>query len=228
MKLVPLDLVRHQRRDHVVQVGGRGDRDGQRRGAVPVPLAPPARRRDAPPAPRCRRRWRGEICSGSWPSTTRSTAAMQDGSRCDGVDEGAGIGLVRVGARVEARPDPLVGRLEGAHRHVARRAQDRGVGPDVQVDGVAADDLVGLDRASRPADPPLGRRRRAWTDLRALLVRQPHPHSSASRMPPQPPYQGQLSPHGPASHASQRARTRAGRGSYARARGPVLVMRGLG
>ena len=136
-QLVPLDLEGDERRDQVVHVRGARDQDRVRAVAGVVPAPPPRRRVDLLPLRdrRCRS-WR--TTSASWPRITRwAPVGHRVGHAPDRVDERADVGLVAVGERMQARAHRPVRRLEHAQVRLAARAQQRVVGPLVELDLVA-------------------------------------------------------------------------------------------
>ncbi len=132
--------------------------DGERAPAVVAPHAPPRRRLGALPAldrlAQRRRELLGELAEHD-PLDAVHTARQA----VYGIDERTRVGQRLVRAGVQAGADALVGRHEGAQLHVARATQDRAVGADVQLDGVA------LGRWGRAADA--GQRMRALAGDRA-------------------------------------------------------------
>ena len=131
--LVPLDLVRDERRDQVVEVGGRGEQDGERALAVVEPAPPAGGRLERLPV-----------------LDRADAGALEDdrllahhdhlrvgdlvGESPRRVEEGAEVELLGGRQRVQARVHRAVARLEHAHERLARRAQQRRVRAVVELD----------------------------------------------------------------------------------------------
>ncbi len=135
VELVPLDLVRGQDRDQVVDIGGRRDERRERRAAVPAQRAPAAARAHRGPAL--------DIESGLAELTVvlaehdAADARHALGQPARAVRECREVRLGILGAEVEARPSVAMRLLERAHADIATRPQERVIRPDIEVDLVA-------------------------------------------------------------------------------------------
>ena len=131
--LVPLDLVGDQRRDEVVDVGLRGEQDGEHLVAAVVPA--PAARGRLDRVPLLERPDAGA-------AEERRLLAHDDdldadhrlGQAPDRVDEGAEVDLVALGQRVQRGAHRHVRGLEHAQARLAAGAQQRGVRALVELD----------------------------------------------------------------------------------------------
>ena len=144
-QLVPLDLVGDQRRDQVVEVGGRREQHRHRPLLVVVPAAAPGRRLERRPVVER---------ADALPGEDLRLLAHDDharrgdlvGQAPDRVEEGAEVELLRAGQGVQARGHRAVRRLQHAQQRLAARAQQRRVRAVVELD------LVGdLLRGARAA-----------------------------------------------------------------------------
>ena len=136
--LVPLDLVRDERRDQVVEVRGGGEQDGERALAVVEPAAPARGRLERLPV-----------------LDRADAGALEDdrllahhdhlrvgdlvGQAPRGVEEGAEVELLGGRQRVQARVHRAMARLEHAHQRLAGGAQQRRVGAVVELDLVGGE-----------------------------------------------------------------------------------------
>src|SRR5262249_3448818 len=136
VQLVPLDLVRDQRRDDVVDVGLAGHVYRQGLRAVVVPLPAAAGRLHRLPVLDAGAERAGEML-GELTEHHALDGAGDGGQAVDGVDEGARVERAGIRPRVEARVHIAMRRLEGAQPNLTRAAQHRTVGADVQLDLLA-------------------------------------------------------------------------------------------
>ena len=133
VQLVELDLVGDEGGDQVVEVRARRDQHGERAGAVVVPAPPAGRRLDGLPVVQGAEAVAGE---------RRRLLTHDDELRAPhagrepvgGVQEGAEVELLGVGAGVQARAHRAVRGLEDAQERLARRPQQRAVGAVVELD----------------------------------------------------------------------------------------------
>ena len=137
MELVPLDLQRDQLRDHVVDIGRTGNIDRERVFAVVVVTAAPARRALHLPALDIHSKPSLEDLGGL---AEHDAPGVDDRGRepAERIDERARVGLRRTGFRVKNRAHSDMGLLEDLQLGFAGAAQQRVVGPRIEINGVAS------------------------------------------------------------------------------------------
>ena len=161
VQLVPLDLVRNQRRDEVVDVRHRSDQDGKRV-AVVVPAPPAGGSLDRLPLHDVRPEHRPETLRAlSHDHVPR--AIDRAGQPAHRIKERAHVALRLPGQRMKDRAHADMRLHQGVDLDLARALEHRRVGADVELDGMLA------------AAPASGRRRLHQVSLKPGSP--PHPRA---------------------------------------------------
>lgn len=153
MELVPFNLIRNQRGNHVVDVGRTRDVRGEGFGSVIVPLAPPRGSLHRLPLHQATAECPLEVLR-QLAKDHPSDAADHNRQTVGRVDEGSSIGLRATRPSVQRRAHVDVRSLERAQAHLTGGAQDRVIRARVQIH-VFAPANGGLVHASSIARPLL-------------------------------------------------------------------------